>query len=154
MAKHGKKYTSAKKQVVAHEVMPLAQALTAAKSLAYAKFDETVDVHVNLGIDSEKGEQVVRGSVVLPHGRGRTVKVLVFAKGDHADAARKAGADYVGVEDLIEKINGGWIDFDFAVATPDLMGTVGQLAKVLGPKGLLPNKKVGTVTFDVATVVR
>ncbi len=154
MAKHGKKYTNAKKQVVAQEVMPLTQALTTAKSLAYAKFDETVDVHVNLGIDSEKGEQVVRGSVTLPHGRGKTVKVLVFAKGEHADAARKAGADYVGLEDLIEKINGGWIDFNFAVATPDLMGAIGQLAKVLGPKGLLPNKKVGTVTFDVASVVR
>jgi large subunit ribosomal protein L1 len=153
MAKHGKKYTHAKQQVVAGNVVPVSQALTMVKSLAYAKFDESVDVHVNLGVDSAKGEQVVRGSVTLPHGRGKKIRIAVFAKGDYADQATKAGADYVGVEDLIEKVKTGWCDFDFAVATPDLMGAVGQLAKVLGPRGLLPNKKVGTVTFDVAAVV-
>lgn len=153
MAKHGKKYTNAKKKVEAGTVVPVQQALADVKSLAYAKFDESVDVNVNLGIDTSKGEHVVRGSVTLPHGRGKKVRVIVFAKGDHAAAASKAGADYVGVEDLIEKIKGGWLEFEFAVATPDLMGAVGQLAKILGPKGLLPNKKVGTVTFDVADVV-
>ena len=154
MPKHGKKYIEAKKQVVPNEVIPVDQALSKVKSLAFAKFDESVDVHVNLSIDPTKGEQVVRGSVTLPHGRGKTIKVLVFAKGDSAEAATKAGADYVGVEDLISKISGGWVDFDFAVATPDLMGAVGQLAKVLGPKGLLPNKKLGTVTLDVGSVVK
>lgn len=134
--------------------MPVDQALNLVKSLAYVKFDESVDVHVNLGIDASKGEQVVRGSVILPHGRGKKTKVLVFAKGDYADAAEKAGADYVGVEDLVAKINTGWLDFDYAVATPDLMGVVGQLAKFLGPRGLLPNKKLGTVTFDVGPVVK
>jgi large subunit ribosomal protein L1 len=154
MANHGKKYNGAKEKVKPGEVVPVGQALSLVKSLAYVKFDESVDVHVNLGIDPAKGEQVVRGSVALPHGRGKAVRVVVFAKGDHADAALKAGADFVGMEDLIEKINGGWTDFEFAVATPDVMGTIGQLAKVLGPKGLLPNKKLGTVTFDVAPVVR
>ena len=125
MPKHGKKYIEAKKQVIPNEVIPVDQALSKVKSLAYAKFDESVDVHVNLGIDPTKGEQVVRGSVTLPHGRGKTIKVIVFAKGDNAEAAIKAGADYVGVEDLISKISGGWMDFDFAVATPDLMGVVG-----------------------------
>src|SRR5580704_5887456 len=138
MSKHGKKYLEAKNRVVPNQVIPVEQALSLVKSLAHVKFDESVDVHVNLGIDSSKGEQVVRGSVVLPNGRGKTIKVLVFAKGDQADAAKKAGADYVGVEDLVEKINGGWLDFDYAIATPDLMGVVGQLAKVLGPRGLLP----------------
>lgn len=154
MAKRGKKYINARKQVVEGVVMPVNQALASVKALSYVKFDESVDVSVNLGIDASKGEHVVRGSVTLPHGRGKTVRVVVFAKGDLADAAQKAGADFVGVEDLIEKINGGWLDFDFAVATPDLMGVVGQLAKVLGPRGLLPNKKVGTVTLDPAAVVR
>ncbi|HSW73652.1 MAG TPA: 50S ribosomal protein L1 [Candidatus Limnocylindria bacterium] len=154
MAKHGKKYTDAKKKIVAQAVLPVQQALSDVKSLAYVKFDESVDAHINLGIDPSKGEHVVRGSVTLPHGRGKKIRVIVFAKGDAADAATKAGADYVGAEDLVEKIKGGWLEFDFAAATPDLMGLVGQLAKILGPKGLLPNKKVGTVTFDVAGVVQ
>lgn len=123
------------------------------KKIAHAKFDETVDVDVNVGIDPSKGEQIVRGSLVLPHGRGKKIKVLVFAKGDYAAQAQKAGADYVGAEDLVEKISTGWLDFNFTVATPDLMGVVGKLAKLLGPKGLLPNKKLGTVTFDIAGVV-
>ncbi len=117
------------------------------------KFDESVDVDVILGIDPTKGEQTVRGSVLLPHGTGKNIKVLVFAKGEQEDEAKKAGADYVGVEDLIEKIKKGWTDFDVAVATPDLMRLVGKVAKILGPKGLLPNKKVGTVTFDISSIV-
>ena len=157
MKKHGKKYSamsdklneSGKKSVVS-----LPEGISLVKQLAPAKFDETVTADINLGIDPQKGEQVVRGSVVLPHGTGKTVKILVFAKGEHADAAQAAGADFVGLEDLIEKIESGWLDFDYAVTTPDLMGTIGKLAKILGPRGLLPNKKSGTVTFDVASVVK
>jgi len=154
MAMHGKKYRSAKEKITPEKSYSLAESLAKVKELAYAKFDESVDVHVNLGIDASKGEQVVRGSVLLPHGTGKKVRVIVFAKGDYAEKATKAGADFVGTDDLIDKIAGGWLDFDFAVATPDLMGAVGKLAKVLGPKGLLPNKKVGTVTFDVAEIVQ
>ena len=153
MSKHGKKYDKARQQVPRGQVHSVKEALAKMKGLVYTKFDETVDVDVNVGIDPSKGEQVVRGSIVLPHGRGKQVKVLVFAKGEFADQAKKAGADYIGAEDLVEKINGGWMDFNFAVATPDLMGLVGKLAKVLGPRGLLPNKKLGTVTFDVASIV-
>jgi len=152
MATQGKKYSAAKEKVVAG-VLSLKEALDKVKELAFAKFDESVDVDINLGIDPTKGEQVVRGSVVLPHSVGQDPRVLDFAKGDSADAASKAGADFVGVEDLVEKIQGGWMDFDVAVATPDLMGLVSKLAKVLGPKGLLPNKKLGTVTFEVGPVV-
>ena len=153
MFKHGKKYREAASKLGEGQLLSVQDAISRMKELAYVKFDETADVHVNLGIDPSKGEQVVRGSVVLPHGRGKDVKVLVFAKGDKADEAQKAGADYVGAEDLVEKISGGWMDFDFAVATPDMMGMVGKLARLLGPRGLLPNKKIGTVTFDVASVV-
>jgi large subunit ribosomal protein L1 len=153
MTKHGKKYKVAAQEIQKGAVIPVKEALKQAKDLAYAKFDESIDVHVNLGIDPSKGEQTVRGSVLLPHGQGRKTRVIVFAKGDHADQAEKAGADYVGAEDLVEKINGGWMEFEYAVATPDLMGLVGGLAKILGPRGLLPNKKAGTVTFDVAKVV-
>lgn len=120
---------------------------------AHVRFDESVDVDIILGIDPLKGEQSVRGSVLLPHGTGKKVKVLVFAKGDHEEEATKAGADYVGLDDLIEKIEKGWMDFDVSVATPDLMGKVGKVARILGPRGLLPNKKVGTVTFDVGGIV-
>ncbi|MCX5921956.1 MAG: 50S ribosomal protein L1 [Candidatus Dependentiae bacterium] len=154
MAKHGKKYRKASEQVKRGESFSAQQALDKVKQLAFAKFDESVDIHVNLGIDAAKGEQVVRGSVVLPFSKGKAVKVLVFAKNEFADKALKAGADYVGSDDLIEKISGGWMDFDYAVATPDLMAMVGKVAKTLGPKGLLPNKKLGTVTFDVADVVQ
>lgn len=154
MTKEGKKYKKAQEAIPAGEQpMSVKKALALIKELAYAKFDETVDVDINLGIDASKGEQAVRGSVVLPHGRGKQVRVVVFAKGDHAEAARKAGADFVGADDLIEKIAGGWMDFDFAIATPDLMGLVGKVAKQLGPRGLLPNKKLGTVTFEVAPVI-
>jgi large subunit ribosomal protein L1 len=154
MSKHGKKYLKAAEQVQKNQVVSSQEAFEKLKKLAYAKFDESVDAHVNLGIDASKGDQVVRGSVVLPHGKGKTVKVVVFAKGDHADEALKAGADYVGADDLVEKINAGWTEFDYAVATPDLMGIVGKVAKILGPRGLLPNKKVGTVTFDVGETVK
>lgn len=153
MTKHGKKYTKARTGVSLEDVS-IKEALKKIKEIAYAKFDESVDVGVNLGIDASRGEQTVRGSVVLPHGRGKVPRVIVFAKGDYADQAEKAGADIVGSDDLIEKIDGGWLEFDYAVATPDLMGAVGKLAKVLGPKGLLPNKKLGTVTFDVGPVVK
>lgn len=135
------------------ELLSLDQALQKVKDLAFATFDESVDVDVNLGIDPSKGEQVVRGSAVLPHGRGKKVSVLVFAKGDKADEAKSAGADYVGAEDLIEKISGGWMDFDYSIATPDMMPLLGKVAKILGPRGLLPNKKLGTVTTDIARVV-
>jgi large subunit ribosomal protein L1 len=154
MIKHGKKYKSAAKKVDQKIVLPVDQALARIKELAYAKFDESVDAHVNLGIDPSKGEQNVRGSVVLPFGRGKKARVIVFAKGEYADQAEKAGADYVGTDDLVEKITNGWMDFEYAVATPDLMGLVGKLAKILGPRGLLPNKKLGTVTFDVQHVVK
>lgn len=154
MSKHGKKYKQAAQAIDKAALYSVSEGFEKVKSLAYAKFDESVDVHINLGIDASKGEQAVRGSVLLPHGRGRVVKVLVFAKGDYADQAEKAGADYVGAEDLVEKISKGWIDFSYAIATPDLMGLVGGLAKFLGPRGLLPNKKSGTVTFDVAETVK
>lgn len=154
MAKHGKKYIKVREQITRGKTLSIDEALAKVRELGYAKFDESVDVDVNLTIDPSKGEQTVRGSVVLPHGRGKSVKVLVFAKGDYADQALKAGADYVGAEDLVEKITGGWMEFDHAVATPDMMGLIGKVAKVLGPRGLLPNKKLGTVTTDVAHVVR
>lgn len=154
MAKHGKKYQAAKEKLGNVESLLPKQALQKIKELAHAKFDESIDAHVNMSIDPTKGDQVIRGSVVLPHSIGRQIRVVVFAKGDYADQARDAGADVVGMEDLIEKIESGWMDFDYAVATPDVMGVVGKLAKILGPKGLLPNKKLGTVTFDVATVVK
>jgi large subunit ribosomal protein L1 len=153
MIKHGKKYNKASETIQRGQILPVNQALQKIKELAFAKFDESVDVNVNLSIDPSKGEQVVRGSVVLPHGRGKKVKVLVFAKGDKADEALQAGADYVGTDDLVEKILGGWMDFNYAVATPDMMTIVGKVAKILGPRGLLPNKKLGTVTNDVADVV-
>ncbi len=153
MIRRGKNYKKAASVIQPQVVLPVDQALSKVKELGYAKFDESIDVHVNLGIDASKGEQVVRGSVVLPNRRGKAVRVLVFAKGDAADKATKAGADYVGTDDLIEKISGGWMDFDYAVATPDLMAAIGKLAKLLGPRGLLPNKKLGTVTFDVGPVV-
>lgn len=154
MAKRGKKYRAALEKLGTQSQFPLDEGIKKVKELAYAKFDESIDAHVNVGIDPSKGDQVVRGSVVLPHGIGKKVRVIAFAKGDYAEQATKAGADIVGAEDLIEKISGGWMDFDFAVATPDLMGKVGQLAKLLGPRGLLPNKKVGTVTFDVASIIK
>lgn len=149
----GKKHIGAEKQLETAKVADWKSALEFVVKNAHAKFDEAVDAHVILGIDAAKGEQTVRGSAQLPHGTGKKMRVLVFAKGDHEEAAKKAGADYVGAEDLIAKIESGWMDFEVAVATPDLMGLVGKVAKALGPRGLLPNKKVGTVTFDVAGIV-
>ncbi len=152
MAKHGKKYRAAVSKKPSND-LGVDVAFQQVKDLSFVKFDESVDVSINLGIDASKGEQTVRGSVVLPYSKGKEKVVIVFAKGEYADAAKKAGADFVGMEDLIEKVQGGWLDFDYAVATPDVMGAVGVLAKVLGPRGLLPNKKVGTVTFDVDAIV-
>jgi large subunit ribosomal protein L1 len=149
----GKKYEKAREALNQKQVFLAQEGIAKMKQVAYARFDESVDVNVNLGIDPSKGEQVVRGSLLLPHGIGKKIRVVAFAKGEHADEAKKAGADYVGFEDLIEKIEGGWLDFDYAVATPDLMATVGKLAKFLGPRGLLPNKKSGTVTFDIEAAV-
>lgn len=153
MSKTGKKHEAAKKALESAQITTWDAGLDFVVKNAHAKFDESVNACVILGIDASKGEQTVRGSVLLPNGTGKKIKVLVFARGEHEEAAKKAGADYVGAEDMVEKINGGWLDFDAAVATPDLMGLVGKVAKVLGPKGLLPNNKVGTVTFDVASIV-
>jgi large subunit ribosomal protein L1 len=153
MSKHGKKYIKSKKLVEALSNLSIKDALAKVKSAVYTKFDESIDAAVNLGIDASKGDQGVRGSVVLPHGKGKVPRVIVFAKGEYAEQAQKAGADLVGDDDLIEKISGGWMDFDYAVATPDLMIAVGKLAKLLGPRGLLPNKKLGTVTFEVGDIV-
>jgi large subunit ribosomal protein L1 len=151
--KRSKKYEKAREALGEKKIFSLQEGVAKVKELAFVRFDESVDAHVNLGIDPEKGDQVVRGSILLPHGTGKVVKVLVFAKGDYANEALKAGADYVGAEDLIEKIESGWLDFTYAVATPDMMGLVGKVAKILGPRGLLPNKKTGTVTFDVGAIV-
>ena len=154
MSKHGKKYLNAKSQLEAGKNFSLQEGLQRVKELAYANFDESVTADINLGVDPTKGDQVVRGSVSLPHQVGATKRVLVFAKGDYAEQARKAGADYVGDDDLIAKIQEGWFEFDYAIATPDMMASVGKVAKILGPRGLLPNKKQGTVTFDVAPMVQ
>jgi large subunit ribosomal protein L1 len=154
MAKNGKNHRKIASTVPAGTVLSVKDALHKIKSLAYAKFDESVDVDVIVGIDTSKGDQIIRSATQLPHGNGKKNRILVFAKGDHAEAAKAAGADYVGTQDLIEKIQSGWLDFEIAIATPDLMGAVGQLAKFLGPRGLLPNKKDDTVTFDVAQAVK
>jgi large subunit ribosomal protein L1 len=130
------------------------EALSLVKEAAHAKFDETVEVAVRLGVDPRKADQMVRGAVVLPNGLGKTVRVLVFAKGEKAMEAKDAGADYVGGDDLVEKIQGGWFDFDTAIATPDMMGVVGKIGRMLGPRGLMPNPKVGTVTFEVGKAVQ
>ncbi|MBN2653704.1 MAG: 50S ribosomal protein L1 [Nitrospirae bacterium] len=150
----GKKFDNAEKNVDLTKEYPIDEAVAIVKENAFAKFDETVDLAINLGVDPRKSDQMVRGTVVLPHGTGKTAKVVVFAKGEKEKEARDAGADFVGAEDLVEKMQQGWLDFDSVVATPDIMGLVGKLGKVLGPRGLMPNPKLGTVTFDVAKAVK
>ena len=149
----GKHHKAAKAKVDRNVAYPIEEALALVKEGAYAKFDETVDVSVRLGVDPRKADQMVRGAVVLPNGLGKTVRVLVFAKGEKAQEATDAGADFVGGDDLVAKIQGGWFDFDTAIATPDMMGTVGKIGRLLGPRGLMPNPKVGTVTFDLGRAV-
>ena len=152
--KRGKKYTEAAKLVDRATQYEVAEAISLVKKTAVAKFDETVEAHIRLGVDGRHADQQVRGAVVLPHGTGKSVRVLVFAKGDKVAEAEAAGADFVGGEELIPKIqNDGWFEFDVVVATPDRMGVVGRLGRVLGPKGLMPNPKAGTVTMDVAKAV-
>ena len=151
--KHGKKYTDSKKVVDTDKLYDLEEASALVCETAKAKFDETVEIHVRLGVDSRHADQQVRGAVVLPNGTGKTVRTLVFCKGDNEKLAQEAGADYIGAEDMIPKIQGGWMDFDVVIATPDMMGVVGRLGKVLGPRGLMPNPKAGTVTPDVARAI-
>jgi large subunit ribosomal protein L1 len=153
MPKWGKKYKESRKKVDATAKPSVSEAVQIAIDTSYAKFDETVDVAVRLGVDPRHADQMVRGTVVLPNGLGKDVKVLVFAKGEKEKEATDAGADFVGNDDLIEKIKGGWLGFDKAVATPDMMGSVGKIGRVLGPRGLMPNAKTGTVTFDIARAV-
>lgn len=155
MAKRGKKYQESFKMVDRHNVYPAVEAIELVKKMAKANFDETVDLAVKLGVDPKHADQQVRGAVVLPHGTGKTRKVLVFAKGDKIKEAEKAGADYVGGEELVEKIqNENWLDFDVVVATPDMMSVVGKIGRILGPKGLMPNPKSGTVTFEIEKAVK
>lgn len=152
--KHGKKYTEAAKAVNRATLYDPEEAIALVKKLAVAKFDETIEAHIRTGCDGRHADQQIRGAVVLPHGTGKTVRVLVFAKGAKADEATAAGADFVGAEELLPKIqNEGWLDFDVVVATPDMMGVVGRLGRVLGPKGLMPNPKSGTVTMDVTKAI-
>ncbi|MCR5637565.1 MAG: 50S ribosomal protein L1 [Lachnospiraceae bacterium] len=154
MMKRGKKYTEAAKQFDKSKQYDAAEAISVLKKVAKAKFDESVDVHLRMGLDGRHADQQIRGAVVLPNGTGKTVKVLVFAKGPKLDEALAAGADYAGGQELIPKIqNEGWLDFDVVVATPDMMGVVGRLGRVLGPKGLMPNPKSGTVTMDVTKAI-
>ena len=154
MGRKGKRYEEVIAKVDRNEYYDASEAIKLAVDTASAKFDETIEVHVRLGVDSRHADQQVRGAIVLPHGTGKTKKVLVFAKGEKAKEAEAAGADFVGAEDLVQKIQGeNWFDFDIVVATPDMMGVVGRLGRVLGPKGLMPNPKSGTVTFDVTKAV-
>jgi large subunit ribosomal protein L1 len=151
---HGKKYSDALGKVEQGKRYTVKEAFDLLPTVSYAKFDETVDVAFNLGVDPKHADQMVRGAVVLPHGIGKTLRVAVLAKGDKAKEAQAAGADFVGAEDLIEKISGGWFDFDKMIATPDMMVAVSKIGKILGPRGLMPNPKLGTVTFDVTKAVK
>jgi large subunit ribosomal protein L1 len=150
----GKKFKAAKEKVDPIKQYKLKEAIEMVKQLAYTKFDETVDLAVNLGVDPKKSDQMVRGTVVLPHGRGKKVRIVVFAKGEKVKEALDAGADFAGFEDLIEKISGGWLEFDKVIATPDIMGVISKLGKILGPRGLMPNPKSGTVSFEVGKAVK
>ncbi len=152
-SRHGKKYLAAAAKVDPAKRYSVTEALDLITQISFAKFDETIEAVFNLGVDPKHADQMVRGAISLPHGTGKTAKVLVFAKGDKAKEAEAAGADFVGAEDLIEKVATGWIDFDKAIATPDMMGAIAKVARVLGPRGLMPNPKLGTVTFDVAKAV-
>ncbi len=149
-----KRYDAARAKIEAEKPYSIEEALAILKDMPAAKFDESVDLSFRLGVDPKHADQMVRGAVVLPHGIGKTVRVAAFAKGEKEREAREAGADVVGAEDLVERVQGGWMEFDTAIATPDLMGQVGRLGKVLGPRGLMPNPKLGTVTFDVGRAVR
>ena len=152
MAKAGKKYQEAAKLLEAGKMYTVDEALELVKKTATAKFDETIELHVRLGVDPKYADQQVRGAIVLPQGRGKSKRVLVFAKGDKVAEAEAAGADFVGSDEIATKIQGGWCDFDVAVATPDMMGTVGRLGKILGPRGLMPNPKLGTVTSSTVLI--
>lgn len=154
MAKAGKKYKAATAKIDQNKKYDMAEAVRLAKETAVTKFDSSIDIAVRLGVDPRKADQNVRGSVVLPKGTGKKFRVLVFAKGEKEKEARDAGAEYVGADDLVAKVQGGWTDFDRVIATPDLMGLVGRLGKVLGPRGLMPNPKTGTVTFNVKEAIR
>jgi large subunit ribosomal protein L1 len=154
MPKHSKRYQALAKKHASDTPVSLDRAVEVLKDFGTTKFDQTVEVHMRLGIDPKQADQIVRGSVVLPHGIGRTQRVVVFAKGDLADVAKEAGADEVGQEDLAEKIKGGWLEFDVCIATPDMMGLVGPLGRILGPRGLMPSPRAGTVTPDVAKVIQ
>jgi len=154
MSAKGKRYLEAAKQIDKNKLYETEEAIQLVKDTARAKFNETIEASVRLGVDPRHADQQVRGTVVLPHGTGKTQRVLVFAKGDKAKEAEAQGADYVGAEELVDKIQGGWLDFDVAIATPDMMGVVGKLGRVLGPRGLMPNPKTGTVTFDIEKAVK
>ncbi len=154
MPKHGKNYRNKLKDIDKGALRTIEEAIKLMIDSSYAKFDETVDIAVKLGVDPRHADQMVRSSVLLPHGTGKTTRVLVFAKGPKEAEATEAGADYVGSDDLVEKIQGGWLEFDKTVATPDMMGTVGKLGRVLGPRNLMPNAKLGTVTFDLANIIK
>lgn len=154
MSTRGKRYLQSREKTARTSRYDLDEGLKLLKETGRAKFDESVDMAIRLGVNPKHADQMIRGTLVLPHGVGKTVKILVFAKGEKEREAREAGADLVGAEDLVEKITGGWTDFDKAIATPDLMGMVGKLGKILGPRGLMPNPKVGTVTFDVGRAIK
>jgi large subunit ribosomal protein L1 len=154
MAKQSKRYRALAEKTKSAETLPLGKAVELLKGFATTKFDQTVEIHLRLGIDAKQADQLVRGSVVLPHGIGKSQRVVVFAKGDLVDVARQAGADVVGQEDLAERIKGGWLEFDVCIAAPDMMGLVGPLGRVLGPRGLMPSPRAGTVTADIGKVVR
>jgi len=154
MPKHGKNYRNKVKDIDKSALRTIDEVVKAVVASSYAKFDETVDIAVKLGVDPRHADQMVRSSVVLPHGTGKTTRVLVFAKGPKEAEAKEAGADYVGSDELVEKIQGGWLEFDKTVATPDMMGTVGKLGRILGPRNLMPNAKLGTVTFELENVIK
>lgn len=153
MSKKGKRYAAAREKVDRTRRYELEEAVSLVRDCNYSRFDSSVDIAVRLGVDPRHADQMVRGAVVLPHGTGKTTRVLVFAKGDKAKEAEEAGADFVGAEDIVAKIQGGWLDFDKAIATPDMMRFVGRIGRILGPRGMMPNPKVGTVTMDVGKAV-